>query len=121
MGDDQTANGTELKQITTSKGVSAMTIRIPLAVATVLIGTALGLSATLAQSNQPATPSAPAPQQAPMPGQGMMGGGNMGSGGMGGMMEMMGQMNRMMDNCNRMMESVQHAPATPDKTPKQNG
>jgi hypothetical protein len=121
MGDDQTANGTGLKQITTRKGVSAMTIRIPLTVATILIGTALGLSATLAQSNQPATSNAPAPQQAPMSGQDMMGGANMGNGGMGDMMKMMGQMNRMMENCNRMMENAQHAPATPDKTPKQNG
>jgi hypothetical protein len=119
MSDDQTVNGIELKQITTSKGISTMTTkRIPLAVATVLIGTALGLSATLAQSNQPATSNAPASQQAPMSGQGMMGGGNMGN---GDMMKMMGQMNRMMENCNRMMENMQHAPATPDRMSKQNG
>jgi hypothetical protein len=94
------------------------TKHILLAVATIVIATALGLSATLAQGNQSPTPSTPAPQQAPMSDQGMMGGGSMGG---GDMMKMMGQMNRMMENCNRMMETMQHAPSAPDKTPPHNG
>jgi hypothetical protein len=89
------------------------TKHILLAVATIAIATALGLSATLAQGNQSSTPSTSAPQQAPMSDQGMMGGGSMGG---GDMMKMMGQMNRM-ENCNRMMENMQHAP---DKAPARN-
>lgn len=121
MGDDRLNGGmgAGLKQTRTSKGIPMMTTRhIPLAVATTLIATALGLSATLAQGNQSPTPSAPAPQQAPMSDQGMMGGGSKGS---ADMMKMMGQMNRMMENCNRMMESKQHAPSAPDKTNPKNG
>jgi hypothetical protein len=106
--------GPGLKQTKAIKGVSIMmTKRIPLTLAATLVATALGLSATFAQSSQSVTPNAPAQHQAPMSDQGMAGGGDM--------MKMMGQMNRMMENCNRMMETMQHAPSAPDKTPPHNG
>lgn len=87
------------------------TKRMPMAAAAVLLATALGTGASLAQGNQAQTPQAPAPQQAP--GQGMMGrDGMMGHGGMMGQMDP-AQMNRMMENCNRMMEGMQRSPSAP--------